>query len=244
MDREESPLNLIAAQYVLGTLSASARLRFQARLQQEPALRRLTYAWERRLNPLTHLLVPRHVPPEVWQKIEARLDAIVPLSSDPAQPVVVKAANDGYWKPWAWASSAIAAGLALFILVRPEGITLQPPVTAQVQLVSHDVAVLSTDKNAPAWVVRQQGQTLVLSALNTEAVPSGRDLELWSIQGNTVPRSLGVLHIKNGQATISGVAADLVVKDSTLAISLEPKNGSPTGQPTGAVLYTGKIIRG
>jgi len=65
---EESPLNLIAAQYVLGTLSASARLRFQARLQQEPELRALTHAWERRLNPLTDLLLPQEVSPEVWKK--------------------------------------------------------------------------------------------------------------------------------------------------------------------------------
>ncbi|MGY4667666.1 anti-sigma-K factor RskA [Ewingella americana] len=28
---------------------------------------------------------------------------------------------------------------------------------------------------------------------------------------------------------------------STLAISLEPQGGSPTGQPTGAVLYSGAI---
>ncbi|WP_162818048.1 anti-sigma factor [Aquirhabdus parva] len=243
---EESPLNLIAAQYVLGTLSASARLRFQARLQQEPELRALTHAWERRLNPLTDLLLPQEVSPEVWKKIESRLNATAPVSvPDTTQSPVREAANDGYWKPWAWASSAIAAGLAVFILVRPEGIMPKnPEIIAQAQQVSRDVAVLSTDKQTPAWVVRQQGQALVLSALNTETVPSDRDLELWSIQGNTAPRSLGVLHIKNGQATISRVAADLVVKDSTLAISLEPKNGSPTGQPTGAVLYTGKIIRG
>jgi anti-sigma-K factor RskA len=33
-----------------------------------------------------------------------------------------------------------------------------------------------------------------------------------------------------------------VKSNVTLAISLEPKNGSPTGQPTGAVLYTGKVV--
>ncbi len=244
LDGTEPPFNLIAAQYVLGTLSASARLRFQARLQQEPELRALTHAWERRLNPLTNLLEPQDVPPEVWQKIEARLDGVTSVQRPTVQPPILgSAANDSYWKPWAWASSAIAAGLVLFIFVRPDGITPQPPVmSAQVQPVSRDVAVLSTDKSAPAWIVRQQGQTLVLSALDTAVVPSDRDLELWSIQGNAAPHSLGVLHLKNGQATLPQVAADLITKDSTLAISLEPKNGSPTGQPTGTVLYTGKVV--
>lgn len=254
----EPPLNLIAAQYVLGTLSASARLRFQSRLQQEPDLRVLTHAWERRLNPLTHLLVPQAVPAEVWQKIEARLDglaastALKPISllaqqppSFPEQSSPKTSANDRFWQPWAWFSSAVAAGLALFIFVRPEVITsVQTPMVVQQVLVSHDVAVLSTDKNSPAWIVRQQGNALVLSALNAQAVPSDRDLELWSIQGSNAPRSLGVIHVKDGQATIPQVTADLIAHDVTLAISLEPKNGSPTGQPTGAVLYTGKVVQG
>lgn len=253
----EPPLNLIAAQYVLGTLSASARLRFQSRLQQEPDLRVLTHAWERRLNPLTHLLLPQAVPVEVWQKIEARLDGLAatttqkPISLLSQQPTRLTSnpktsSNDRFWQPWAWLSSAVAAGLALFIFVRPDVVTpVQPPVIAQQQApVSHDVAVLSTDKNSPAWIVRKQGNALVLSALNAQAVPSDRDLELWSIKGSTAPRSLGVIHVKDGQATIPQVTADLIAHDVTLAISLEPKNGSPTGQPTGAVLYTGKIVQG
>lgn len=252
----EPPLNLIAAQYVLGTLSASARLRFQSRLQQEPNLRVLTHAWERRLNPLTHLLVPQPVPAEVWQKIEAHLDGLAattaqkPISllaqQPPSLPNQKTSANDRFWQPWAWMSSAVAAGLAVFIFVRPEVIPpVQPPVIVQQQVpVSHDVAVLSTDKNSPAWIVRKQGNALILSALNAQAVPSDRDLELWSIQGSNAPRSLGVIHVKDGQATIPQVTADLIAHDAILAISLEPKNGSPTGQPTGAVLYTGKIVQG
>ena len=253
----EPPLNLIAAQYVLGTLSASARLRFQSRLQQEPDLRALTHAWERRLNPLTHLLVPQAVPAEVWQKIEARLDGLAantgqkPVSllsqqppSLPEQSSPKTSANDRFWQPWAWFSSAVAAGLALFIFVRPEVVPpMQTPIVAQAP-VSHDVAVLSTDKNSPAWIVRKQGNALVLNALNAQAVPSDRDLELWSIKGSAAPRSLGVIHVKDGQATIPQVTADLIAHDVTLAISLEPKNGSPTGQPTGAVLYTGKVVQG
>ncbi len=247
-DGGDPPLNLIAAQYVLGTLSASARLRFQSRLQEETELRTLTHAWERRLNPLTHLLDPQPVPEDVWQKIEVRLDGVKPTkkiitsSSDQEFTHQKPASNDQYWKPFAWVSTGIAAALAVFLWIRPELSTVSPHVGMEQAQVIHDVAVLSTDKNSPAWIVRQQGHSLILSALNTQAVPSDHDLELWSIHDKTAPRSLGVIHLKNGQATISQVTADLINKDVTLAISLEPKNGSPTGQPTGPVLYTGKIV--
>lgn len=247
-DGGDPPLNLIAAQYVLGTLSASARLRFQSRLQEESELRTLTHAWERRLNPLTHLLNPQPVPPELWQKIEARLDGIsnTEIASTPSIASVQNrqkfAANDHFWQSLAWISTGIAAGLALFLFVRPAINTVGQPVVAQQSEAIRDVAVLSTDKNSPAWIVRQQGHSLILSTLNAQSVPSDRDLELWSIHDKAAPRSLGVIRLINGQAKISAVTADLISKDVTLAISLEPKNGSPTGQPTGAVLYTGKIV--
>jgi anti-sigma-K factor RskA len=113
-----------------------------------------------------------------------------------------------------------------------------------VQQVIRDVAVLSADDKSAAWVVRQQDQQLVLTDVGAATVPSDRDLELWSIQGSAAPRSLGVIKLKDGQAMLSQVQRDLISKDSILAISLEPTGGSPTGAPTGAVLYTGKIVRG
>jgi len=51
--------SLLAAQYVLGTLSPAERLEFQTQLQQQPALRTLTHAWERRLNPLADRNIDR-----------------------------------------------------------------------------------------------------------------------------------------------------------------------------------------
>jgi anti-sigma-K factor RskA len=35
----------------------------------------------------------------------------------------------------------------------------------------------------------------------------------------------------------------LTINTATYAISLEPEGGSPTGAPTGPVLYTGKLIQ-
>lgn len=261
-NRQEHPLNLVAAQYVLGTLSASARLGFQRRMQQQPELLHLVYAWERRLNPLSQLIEPKVVPPQIWQKIEAQLDlstatqgkvaptavaqSEVPQAAKPLtkSSTTAKAANNSFWKPMAWLSSALAAGLAVFMLAQPHW--LQPDTAPSVivqQPTSRDIAVLmSSAQNTPAWVVRQQGGQLLLSAMSMPSLSAEQDLELWSIQGQAAPQSLGVIRVNHGQALIPNVLAHQLTSGATLAISIEPKNGSPIGQPTGAVLYAGKIV--
>lgn len=249
---DTSKFNLIAAQYVLGTLSVSARLRFQTLMQQQPPLRQMTHAWERRLNPMASLLEPHAVPDHVWQQIEAKLDSISDvaqrpvLAMQPSPSALPAAANDAksMWRPWAWTSTAVAAGLAVFIALQPQLIAPpSSPVVVQAQPVpSRDIAVLSDDSKQPAWIVRQQGNSLLLSQMSDYRVPSDRDLELWSIQGNAAPQSLGVVRLQQGKAILSVTQAPLLSADAILAISLEPKNGSPTGLPTGSVLYTGKVV--
>jgi anti-sigma-K factor RskA len=67
-------------------------------------------------------------------------------------------------------------------------------------------------------------------------VPIDHDLELWALgAGETRPRSLGVL-------PASGTRMVAALPPGTqLLVSLEPRGGSPTGQPTGPVLYGGRL---
>ena len=59
----------------------------------------------------------------------------------------------------------------------------------------------------------------------------------------SVPQSLGVidasLKIPAGQL---GKIDPATLNETVFAISLEPQGGSPTGAPTGPVLYTGKLV--
>jgi anti-sigma-K factor RskA len=70
-----------------------------------------------------------------------------------------------------------------------------------------------------------------------------RSYELWLIPtGDARPRSLGL--IQPGQPIRLDIPADLagrITPDATLAVSLEPPGGSPTGQPTGPVIANGKL---
>ena len=69
-----------------------------------------------------------------------------------------------------------------------------------------------------------------------------RAMELWLIPAGDKPHSLGL--IEPGQPVRLDVPRDLVARinaDATLAVSMEPPGGSPTGQPTGPVVASGKL---
>jgi anti-sigma-K factor RskA len=69
-------------------------------------------------------------------------------------------------------------------------------------------------------------------------------MELWLIPEGGKPASLGL--IAAGQPVQLNVPQNLlpmVGSGATLAVSLEPLGGSPTGQPTGEVIAHGNLSR-
>ena len=70
----------------------------------------------------------------------------------------------------------------------------------------------------------------------------GKAAELWVIPAGGKPRSLGVIPDKAAATMV--LPADrraLIAGGVTLAVSLEPQGGSPTGLPTGPVVMTGTM---
>jgi anti-sigma-K factor RskA len=81
---------------------------------------------------------------------------------------------------------------------------------------------------------------VVLTALAPVPVPAGKTLELWIQPPDAkAPRSLGVLPAAGRQATLPAVPAP----GTALSVTLEPSGGSPTGAPTGRVVYAGTLRR-
>jgi anti-sigma-K factor RskA len=70
-----------------------------------------------------------------------------------------------------------------------------------------------------------------------------RAMELWLIPaGEARPHSLGL--VQGGRPIAFDIPSDLagrITPDATLAISLEPPGGSPTGLPTGPIVASGKL---
>src|SRR5258708_20040372 len=73
--------NLIAAEYVLGVLSAAERREVERRLAQEPALASEVAFWEERLSGLTDAVAPVSPPEAAWSRIET---AIGPAATRPS----------------------------------------------------------------------------------------------------------------------------------------------------------------
>jgi anti-sigma-K factor RskA len=68
--------------------------------------------------------------------------------------------------------------------------------------------------------------------------------ELWLVPGSSAqPRSLGLITAGSDRTVpISAELGTAVPQAAAFAVSLEPAGGSPTGHPTGPVLYQGSIL--
>jgi anti-sigma-K factor RskA len=126
--------------------------------------------------------------------------------------------------------------LILFIQSQPPA----PPATPS------QVAVLSDKDSHPAWLIRTDfGQRmLAVEALQPQDKPTDTSFELWMIPGaNQPPRSLGLLAPSGTlRIPLSDPQLEILKRSGALAVSLEPAGGSPTGLPTGPVLYQGALV--
>ena len=81
-------------------------------------------------------------------------------------------------------------------------------------------------------------QQLSIQPLQKVALTSDQSLELWALKKDGPPASLGVIAADK----LTAVNKHALPKDTKgLAVSLEPLGGSPTGAPTGPVLFVGDL---
>jgi len=105
--------------------------------------------------------------------------------------------------------------------------------------------VLQQDPTAPAFLLTVDPQSRTLIVRRVSATPeAGRSYELWLISSQfPAPRSLGVVgNDEFTQRPIPGNFDVATLRTASYAVSLEPSGGSPSGVPTGRVLFTGKIV--
>jgi len=103
-------------------------------------------------------------------------------------------------------------------------------------------ATLVAANQQPALQIKAFADHLQVEPLSLAAVTSAQDLELWAIKPGGKPISLGLVPaVGKGRIQLSEAQRALLTAPLTLAVSLEPHGGSPTGQPTGPVLYQGQL---
>jgi anti-sigma-K factor RskA len=225
----------LAAEYVAGLLRGPARRRFEALLPAHPAMRAAVRGWQDRLMPLTAVVAPSAPSPQVWKRIEARIQGAA------AAPAAAPAAV-GWWRQLAfWRGLSALAGVAALafaaMLANPG------PTSPPIVVVMSPTATPGTSAGGvvPASFVASisgDHSAVVTRPLVNVSVAPGRALELWAAAGSGAPRSLGLISA-NG-ASVFG-KTKLPEGTDHLAVSLEPPGGSPTGAPTGPVLYVGRL---
>ncbi|WP_119270324.1 anti-sigma factor [Taklimakanibacter deserti] len=226
----DETLEEMAGEYVLGTLSANERLEAQTLLSQNSDFASAVDQWTERLAPLLLAVPGVAPPPALRQRILASIGSAA--SSD---NVVDLTRRVSFWRGVSLAASAIAAALALFILFKP----------APLQAPGNYVAVLQPEGPGPAFVaaIDLKDGTISVKRLGSQA-EAGKTYELWAVGGGrAAPQSLGVIDASLKIPTeYLGKVDPATLGETVFAISLEPQGGSPTGAPTGPVLYTGKLV--
>ncbi len=242
---DNEDIDALAAEYVIGTLNSQERTSVAQRRNNQPALAAAITAWEHRVGPLAIASPSIDAPPGLLEKIEARIAANARQSTiatptlplDFSSNVIAMERRMKRWRMTAVAASALAASLALVVGVR-EGLRPHEP--------RNFVAVLQKDAASPAFLLSVDLDTkqLTIRAVAPEQ-QTDKSYQLWLVNpqlGN--PRSLGLVQTAGFSGATNLATYDRgVIEAATYAISLEPPGGSPTGQPTGPVLYAGKLVQ-
>ncbi|WP_297750831.1 anti-sigma factor [Hydrogenophaga sp.] len=233
---EHDDLDALASAYVVGTLSAARRREVQERLPRDARLRAAVDGWEARLLPLTRLADPVEPSPALWSRIE---NGLAPARA-PQRPDTVSA-----WQRWwrsvhFWRAVAATGFVAASVAALWPATGLFAPAAPQ-----YMVVLVPPNGNAPGWMVQTQGRdTLRLVPLGTTtALPEQRSLQFWTKADDwNAPVSLGL--VQPGQPLeVKLDKLPPLVPNQLFEITLEPYNGSPTGRPTGPILYIGRSVQ-
>lgn len=217
---------LLAGEYALGVLQGAARRRFERLLMEIPALRAELTFWEERLSAWSLKLQPVEPPGYLQWRVLGRVRADV----RPRREVL----RNTFWRTWAVAATVVLAVLVVMQRVSPPA--EQKPA---------EFALVSDAKGQPLWVisVHPEAKRIDMKAVASNPPPAGKSYELWMLPGSGNPVPMGLMN-SDGLAseTVTPELLQKLASAKVLAISLEPQGGSPTGLPTGPVLWTAALV--
>jgi anti-sigma-K factor RskA len=221
---DQVPDDLLAAEYALGVQAEADRAVAERRIARDHAFAALVTAWEHKLAPWAAEIAAVMPPPALWDRIAAALPA------QPAErPGIWQSLN--FWRGLSLATGALAAasiGALIYLGNAPQ----DAPLVAAIDGGGHHHFVATIDTGRGSIAVAP-------AAFSADAT---RVPELWLIPADGKPRPLGLLSAdRSVTIAIPAALRAQAIGNAVLAVSLEPPGGSPTGQPTGPVIATGKL---
>ncbi len=223
--------DVIAAEYVLGVLSADDRRLVEKRIRTEEVFAQRVHQWEAHFSGLNEEYEPVAPASATYKAVEARL-----FHADAK-------AKPGFL-PSLWGSLAFWRGLSALTtacaVIAAISFVLLPSSPQQPLQISYTAQLSSPNAPMALMVSYDAGSGRMALTPVAAGDKSQNSLQLWLVKADGTPYSLGLVDPnKNAEMTIPPDMRDQLRDGITLAVSVEPYGGSPTGKPTGPVIASG-----
>jgi anti-sigma-K factor RskA len=222
-----------AAEYVLGLLEGETKADAERRLGSDASFAREVERWRVRFAEFDDAAEPQAAGEALWSRIEATVMRATPL----------RAAQPSLWAKL-WSDIAVlrvaVAGASFAALLPAIGFGAA---VRQAQQQPAMIAVLVDGDRTGAVVHAFADGRVVLLPLTSINVPAGRALQVWTLPSRERgPVSVGLM---DRARTLELQLGDLPrpSRDQLFEITLEPAGGSPTGRPTGPILFKGNTAQ-
>lgn len=249
--------DLIAGEYVLGTLEAGERAAAEEFAAKEPGFAAAVIAWERRFAPLNDLIAAIEPPIDVWPKIAEALDHTVQPERARQAAFMTRVAEISRfyganladvlvqsrrrWRAAAMVGFALAVALAAVLInqaMRQSPAKAPPPA---VRPATERLAGVLRAGGAPAFLLAFDPAARVLQVRPLDvSPPAGSRHELWLIPVEGDPKPLGTVA---GPTLVRGEALVRLSRDelkrASFAVSVEPADATVT-RPS-AIAFSGKL---
>lgn len=221
----------LAAERALGLLDGDSLAEARRLEAADRAFAGEVARWSMRFAPLLDEVAPAEPPARLFAAIERRLA--------PNDNVVTLRQRLRRWQVASGGLTALAASLGLALLLQPHALTpVVPPPTTRAPM----VAMLEGGPNHLVATWNGDSNLMVVPAI-VAAADRRHSHQLWMIPRDGKPRSMGVMPEGPMHLTVRPETAIMLAEGATIAVSLEPMGGSPTGLPTGPVIASGKLLR-
>jgi anti-sigma-K factor RskA len=221
---------ILAGEYVLGVLSLDARRRVEARMGSDQPFARLIERWQSDLQSFNEDYQDERPRQAVFENIERRLFEQVRNEGNRAGIW----GSIGFWRGFSFAASIIAIAAIGYIATTQMEIKQGSGLVAELSAPGNPITLLASFDPS-------DGRLRIVPVASEN---KDRSLELWLVPGSGNPKSLGVFQPgASGELVIPSDLRASIGEGATLAVSLEPLGGSPTGLPTGPVIASGSARR-
>ncbi len=222
--------DVIAGEFVLGLMSPDEERILELQLQHDMTMRAAVREARDRfleLDLTAEAAAPRA---SLWEAIASGLDAPEAKSTIVAFPHK-KRQNAGFWQGFGAAS--LAASVVAAIATGAFWSRKHAPTPSV-------IVVLLDGQSKPGAIIEAFSDDSVrVVPLENVAVPNGRVIQLWTLpDAKTGPVSLGLLPGVH-ETKLVGPSLPKPKPDQLYEFTLEPEGGSPTGRPTGPILFKG-----